>query len=33
MFDGVAPGYDRANTVMTLGLDRRWRLATARVLG
>jgi demethylmenaquinone methyltransferase / 2-methoxy-6-polyprenyl-1,4-benzoquinol methylase len=32
MFD-VVPGYDRANTVMTLGLDRRWRLATARVLG
>jgi demethylmenaquinone methyltransferase/2-methoxy-6-polyprenyl-1,4-benzoquinol methylase len=33
MFDGVAPGYDRANTVMTLGLDRRWRRATARILG
>lgn len=32
MFDGVAGGYDRANAVMTFGLDRRWRAATARIL-
>ena len=25
MFDGVAQGYDRTNSVMTLGFDRRWR--------
>ena len=25
MFDEVAPVYDRLNTVMTLGIDRRWR--------
>ncbi|TVT55120.1 demethylmenaquinone methyltransferase [Amycolatopsis rhizosphaerae] len=32
MFDGVAAGYDRANSFMTFGFDRRWRTATARVL-
>ncbi|PXY35139.1 demethylmenaquinone methyltransferase [Prauserella sp. PE36] len=32
MFDGVAAGYDRANSVMTFGFDRRWRITTARVL-
>jgi demethylmenaquinone methyltransferase/2-methoxy-6-polyprenyl-1,4-benzoquinol methylase len=25
MFSSIAPGYDRANRWMTLGLDRRWR--------
>jgi demethylmenaquinone methyltransferase/2-methoxy-6-polyprenyl-1,4-benzoquinol methylase len=32
MFDGVAKGYDRTNSVMTLGFDRRWRWLTRRVL-
>src|SRR5436309_2826891 len=32
MFDGVASGYDRANSVMTFGFDRRWRTTTAHVL-
>ncbi|MQA08266.1 MAG: demethylmenaquinone methyltransferase [Pseudonocardiaceae bacterium] len=32
MFDGVARGYDRANSVMTFGFDRRWRNMTARAL-
>jgi demethylmenaquinone methyltransferase/2-methoxy-6-polyprenyl-1,4-benzoquinol methylase len=32
MFDGVAEGYDRTNSVMTLGFDRRWRWLTRRVL-
>jgi len=32
MFDGVARGYDRTNSVMTLGFDRRWRWLTRRVL-
>jgi demethylmenaquinone methyltransferase/2-methoxy-6-polyprenyl-1,4-benzoquinol methylase len=32
MFDGVASGYDRTNSVMTLGYDRRWREMTRRVL-
>ncbi|GLY63703.1 demethylmenaquinone methyltransferase [Amycolatopsis taiwanensis] len=32
MFDGVASGYDRANSFMTFGLDRRWRTITARAL-
>jgi demethylmenaquinone methyltransferase/2-methoxy-6-polyprenyl-1,4-benzoquinol methylase len=32
MFDGVASGYDRANSFMTFGFDRRWRITTAGVL-
>ena len=32
MFDGVARGYDRTNSVMTAGFDRRWRIKTARAL-
>jgi demethylmenaquinone methyltransferase/2-methoxy-6-polyprenyl-1,4-benzoquinol methylase len=32
MFDGVAEGYDRTNSVMTLGFDRRWREQTRKVL-
>ncbi|WP_199441667.1 demethylmenaquinone methyltransferase [Umezawaea beigongshangensis] len=32
MFDGVARGYDRTNSVMTLGFDRRWREWSRRVL-
>lgn len=32
MFDEVAKGYDRANSVMTFGFDRRWRIATGRAL-
>ncbi|RZS44501.1 demethylmenaquinone methyltransferase/2-methoxy-6-polyprenyl-1,4-benzoquinol methylase [Herbihabitans rhizosphaerae] len=32
MFDGVAKGYDRTNSAMTLGFDRRWREMTRRVL-
>ncbi|ACU40481.1 demethylmenaquinone methyltransferase [Actinosynnema pretiosum subsp. pretiosum] len=32
MFDGVAEGYDRTNSVMTLGFDRRWREWSRRVL-
>jgi demethylmenaquinone methyltransferase/2-methoxy-6-polyprenyl-1,4-benzoquinol methylase len=32
MFDGVAKGYDRTNSVMTLGFDRRWRWLTRRAL-
>ena len=30
MFDQVAPGYDRTNTVMTFGNDALWRAATTR---
>lgn len=30
MFDRIAPVYDFMNTVMTLGLDARWRRAAAR---
>ncbi len=33
MFDGVARRYDRMNTMMTGGLDRRWRRATLAMLG
>jgi demethylmenaquinone methyltransferase/2-methoxy-6-polyprenyl-1,4-benzoquinol methylase len=32
MFDGVAKGYDRTNSVMTLGFDRRWRWLTRKAL-
>ena len=32
MFDGVARGYDRTNTVLTAGLDRSWRRATRAAL-
>ncbi|RJQ77251.1 demethylmenaquinone methyltransferase [Pseudonocardiaceae bacterium YIM PH 21723] len=32
MFDGVAEGYDKTNSVLTFGWDRRWRDATRRAL-
>lgn len=32
MFDDVAAGYDRANSVMTFGFDRRWRTTVGKVL-
>ncbi|MQA61463.1 MAG: demethylmenaquinone methyltransferase [Actinophytocola sp.] len=32
MFDDVASGYDRANSFMTFGFDRRWRITTGKVL-
>jgi demethylmenaquinone methyltransferase/2-methoxy-6-polyprenyl-1,4-benzoquinol methylase len=32
MFDGVAARYDRTNSVLTLGYDRRWRDMTRRAL-
>jgi demethylmenaquinone methyltransferase/2-methoxy-6-polyprenyl-1,4-benzoquinol methylase len=32
MFDRIAPVYDAMNRVMTVGLDRRWRRATARAV-
>jgi len=32
MFDGVAAGYDRTNTVLSLGNDRMWRAATTRAV-
>ncbi|MGH3612579.1 MAG: demethylmenaquinone methyltransferase, partial [Pseudonocardia sp.] len=32
MFDGVARRYDLTNTVLTAGLDRRWRVLTRRAL-
>lgn len=32
MFDEVARGYDRANSVMTFGFDRRWRHVATKVL-
>ncbi len=33
MFDEVAPAYDRTNTVLSLGNDRLWRIATTRAIG
>jgi demethylmenaquinone methyltransferase / 2-methoxy-6-polyprenyl-1,4-benzoquinol methylase len=33
MFDGVAGRYDRTNTLMTLGMDRRWRRELRRAVG
>jgi demethylmenaquinone methyltransferase/2-methoxy-6-polyprenyl-1,4-benzoquinol methylase len=30
MFDSIAPVYDRINTIMTAGMDRRWRRAAVR---
>lgn len=32
MFDEVAEGYDRTNTLLTMGLDRWWRRATREML-
>ncbi|WP_373426994.1 bifunctional demethylmenaquinone methyltransferase/2-methoxy-6-polyprenyl-1,4-benzoquinol methylase UbiE [Microbacterium sp. SORGH_AS_0888] len=32
MFDQVAAGYDRTNTVLSLGNDRLWRIATTRAV-
>ena len=33
MFDRVAPGYDRMNRIISLGLDRGWRRQTVAALG
>jgi demethylmenaquinone methyltransferase / 2-methoxy-6-polyprenyl-1,4-benzoquinol methylase len=33
MFDRVAPGYDRMNRMISLGMDRRWRRRTIEALG
>jgi len=33
MFDEIAPVYDRLNSLMTLGLDGRWRRAAVRASG
>src|SRR6478609_10569422 len=32
MFDQVAKGYDRTNTVLSLGNDQLWRVATTRAV-
>ncbi|HWO58152.1 MAG TPA: bifunctional demethylmenaquinone methyltransferase/2-methoxy-6-polyprenyl-1,4-benzoquinol methylase UbiE [bacterium] len=33
MFDAVAPGYDRANQVLSLGIHHRWRRQLVRLAG
>jgi demethylmenaquinone methyltransferase/2-methoxy-6-polyprenyl-1,4-benzoquinol methylase len=33
MFDRIAPAYDAMNTLMTAGIDRRWRRATIAAVG
>ncbi len=33
MFDDVAPGYDRTNSILSMGASALWRLATVRALG
>lgn len=33
MFDSIAPVYDRMNTLMTAGLDERWRRSAVRAAG
>lgn len=33
MFARIAPGYDRANQVMSMGIDRAWRRIAIRTLG
>ena len=33
MFTDIAPVYDRMNTIMTLGSDRRWRRFAVEVAG
>jgi demethylmenaquinone methyltransferase / 2-methoxy-6-polyprenyl-1,4-benzoquinol methylase len=33
MFDRVAPGYDRMNRIISLGMDKRWRRRTVAALG
>lgn len=32
MFNSIAPGYDRANTVLSFGADRRWRKKVIKAL-
>lgn len=32
MFNSIAPGYDRANTLLSFGTDRRWRKKVIRAL-
>ncbi len=32
MFDAIAPGYDRLNRILSLGIDRGWRRRAARAL-